>query len=426
LFKVKDGEHIGAGGGKRGARRVGAPAAERLRLTGTAPIAWALIAWCVACLLVGFVVLVLSLSVPVPETFWGVRGQQGIISGATVFVGGLLALKRPENPVSWLILAAGATGSLSFVGGEYAIAALAVPAPGAAVAAWLGGVGWIPMSGLLFEMGLLFPSGTPLSPRWRYAVLVVAVGSAASFSFFAFYPGPLQQLPYDNPFGLAAPRDAFDAASTSVVRLFALGAIIAFISLVLRYRTSAGEVRQQLKWLVVAGSFAAITQFLAVASRGVPPLVLLAALGIVAFLVSIGLAILKYGLYEIDLVIRRTLVYGVTTAGIAAAFFGGIVVLQALLRPFTAGSEIAVAASTLLTVALFQPFRSRVQQTVDRSFDRARYDAAQTLDAFAEELRDEVDLAAVRAHLLDAVAVTMAPAHMSLWLLEPARPGSRT
>ena len=389
-------------------------------------MAWALIAWCVACLLLGFVVLVLSLSVPVPETFWGVRGQQGIIAGATAFVGGLLALKRPENPVSWLILASGASGSLQFVGGEYGIAALAAPAPGAAVAAWLGGILWIPTTALLFETGLLFPNGTPLSPRWRYAVLAVAIGSAASFSFFAVYPGRLQSLPYDNPFGLAAPRDAFDAASASVARLVALGAIIVLISLVLRYRTSAGEVRQQLKWLVVAGSFAAITQFLAVASRGVPPLVLLAALGIVAFLVSMGLAILKYGLYEIDLVIRRTLGYGVTTAGIAAAFFAGIVVLQALLRPFTGGSEIAVAASTLLTVALFQPFRSRVQQTVDRSFDRARYDAARTLDAFADELRDEVELAAVRAHLLDAVAMTMAPAHMSLWLLEPGRPGSGT
>jgi hypothetical protein len=399
-------------------------AAERRRPTRTAPIAWALIAWCIAWLLLGFVVLVLSLSVPVPETVWGVRGQGGIIAGTTAFVGGLLALKRPENRVSWLILASGATGSLQFAGSEYAIAALAAPAPGAAVAAWLGGILWIPTNALLFETGLLFPNGTLLSPRWRHAVLGVALGAVASFSFFAFYPGRLQQLPYDNPFGIAAPRDVFDAASTAVARLFALGAILALISLVLRYRASGGEVRQQMKWLVVAGSLAAGTQFLAVASRGVPPLVLLAAVGIVAFLASMGLAILKYGLYEIDIIIRRTLVYGATTVGIAAAFFAGIVVLQAILRPFTGGSETAVAASTLLTVALFQPFRSRVQQTVDRRFYRSRYDAAQMLDAFAQELRDEVDLGAVRARLFDAVGATMAPAHLSLWLLERPRPGS--
>jgi hypothetical protein len=137
--------------------------------------------------------------------------------------------------------------------------------------------------------------------------------------------------------------------------------------------------------------------------------------------IAIGIAVLRYRLYDIDVLINRTLVYGLTTGGIAAAFFGGIVLLQAVLRPFTTGSEIAVAASTLLTVALFQPLRSRVQQAVDRRFSRARYDAGRTIDAFAEELRDEVDLDAVRVHLLGAVSQTMSPAHASLWLRERER-----
>lgn len=387
----------------------------RGRSARTAPIAWALIAWCVGWLLFGLVVLVRSLYAPVPEAFWGFRGQQAIISGATAFVGGLLALKRPENRVSWLILASAAAGVLQFAGGEYAIAALAVPVPGAAVAAWFGGTMWIPTTALLFETGLLFPNGILLSPRWRYAVLAVALGTLATFFFYALYPGRLQQFPYDNPFGLSAPRDAFAAALTLVRMLFALGAILVVMSLVLRYRASRGEVRQQLKWLLVAGSFAAITQFLAIVFD-VRPLELLAMVGIVGFLMSMAVAILKYGLYEIDIIIRRTLVYGATTAGIAGAFFGGTLVLQTLLRPFTSGSEIAVAGSTLLTVALFQPLRTRVQEAVDRRFYRAKYDATQTLDAFAEELRNEVDLAAVRAHLLGAVGQTMSPAKASLWL----------
>jgi hypothetical protein len=399
---------------------VRASAVERRQPARTAPIAWALIAFCVGWLLVGLVVLLRSLSAPVPEALWGVRGQAAIIAGATAFVGGLLALKRPKNAVSWLILASGAAGALQFVGGEYALAALADPAPGAAVAAWVGGIMWIPQTALLFETGLLFPSGVLLSPRWRYAVIAVALGSAATFSFFAVYPGRLQQLPYDNPFGLAASGDVFAAASTPVVTLFGLGAILAVISLVLRYRASGREVRQQLKWLVVAGTLAAITEFLAIVSRDLKPLQLLAGVGIVGFLASMALAILKYGLYEIDIIIRRTLVYGATTAGIAIVFFAGIVVLQALMRPWTSGSEIAVAASTLASFAVFQPIRRRVQDAVDRYFDRSRYNAMRTLDAFADRLRDEVDLDALRADLLGSVQQTMAPAHVSLWLRDHA------
>jgi hypothetical protein len=132
--------------------------------------------------------------------------------------------------------------------------------------------------------------------------------------------------------------------------------------------------------------------------------------------VAIGIAILRYRLYDIDVLINRALVYGTTSAGIAIAFFAGIVVLQALLRPVTSGSEVAVAISTLASVVLFQPLRSRVQSAVDRRFYRSRYDAARTLDAFSVRLRDEVDLDAVRADLVRAVHETVQPAHASVWL----------
>jgi hypothetical protein len=131
---------------------------------------------------------------------------------------------------------------------------------------------------------------------------------------------------------------------------------------------------------------------------------------------SVAAAILRHGLYDIDVVIERTLVYGATTAAIAAAFFAGIVVLQAALRPLTGGSELAVAASTLLCFALFQPIRRRVQSTADRRFYRSRYDAARTVDSFTDELAGEVELAAVRASLLAAVDATLQPSSASIWL----------
>jgi hypothetical protein len=154
----------------------------------------------------------------------------------------------------------------------------------------------------------------------------------------------------------------------------------------------------------------------------IPALILpISLLGIAIFAgipIATGLAVLRYRLYDIDLLINRTLVYAATSAAIAAMFFVGIVALQALLRPLTNGSELAIAVSTLISFALFQPVRRRIQKTVDRRFDRSRYDAARTLDAFADRLRDEVNLDALREDLLVSVQQTMAPAHMSLWLRE--------
>jgi hypothetical protein len=387
------------------------------RRTRTAFIAWALIAWCITCLLVGLAVLVGSLSAPLPDTIWAFRGQDGIIAAATAFVGGLLAIKRPKNPVSWLMLASGAVGAVGFLGNQYAIAAIASPTPGAAFAAWLGGIAWIPTTALLFQAALFFPHGVLISARWRYAVFSNTLGSVATFSFSALYPGRLPQLPYDNPFGVAAPSEAFAATWTLVDILFGVGAILALVSLVRRYRASYGDVRQQLNWLLAGGAVAAITDFLAIVVY-VRALQLLAVIGIVGFLMSTAVAILKYRLYEIDLIVRRTVVYSATTASIAATFFGGIIVLQQVLRPVTSGSEVAVAASTLVSLALFQPIRRRVQNVVDRRFDRSRFDAVRTLDDFAERMRDEVNPEALRAELLGSVHVTMAPAHISLWLRE--------
>ena len=204
-------------------------------------------------------------------------------------------------------------------------------------------------------------------------------------------------------------------------------------ALVRRFRWSTGIERQQLKWFVfvwiLAGTTLALT-YLAMsvvyitsgeAAFNEPPLLVRVPVwaNIATFVLiapAIGISILRYRLYDIDVLINRALVYGATTAAIAIAFFAGIVVLQAILRPLTSGSEFAVAASTLVSFALFQPLRRRIQGGVDRRFYRSRYDAARTLDAFSVHLRDEVALDAVRADLLEAVRDTVQPVHASLWL----------
>jgi hypothetical protein len=204
-----------------------------------------------------------------------------------------------------------------------------------------------------------------------------------------------------------------------------------------RYRSSVNaRQRRQMRWAIF-GFIASVSGFvLALAFGGlslggtlsveVAPLALLTSLGVVylslaSIPVWLAIAILRHRLYDIDLLIKRTVVYGVTSAAIATTFFVGIVALQAALRLFTSGSELAIAASTLVSFGLFQPIRRRIQNAVDRRFDRSRYDAARTLDAFAEGLRDEVDLEALRSHLIASVQQTMAPSHASLWLRELAR-----
>jgi len=186
--------------------------------------------------------------------------------------------------------------------------------------------------------------------------------------------------------------------------------------LVVRFRRAHGVERQQLKWVASSGMFCALAFGVMVASGTPKASQVLMVAAFTSMPIAIGIAITRYRLYDIDVLINRALVYGSTTASIALAFFAGIVVLQALLRPLTSGSEVAVAVSTLISVALFQPLRQRVQDAVDGRFYRSRYDAARTLDTFSIRLRDQVALDAVRGDLLEAVRETVQPAHAALWL----------
>jgi len=350
-----------------------------------------------------------------------------------VGVGLVLTLRLPRHPVGWLLLWAGTLFQLSFSAAAYAWAAFArspgvLPFGGVAL---LIGFAWIPALGCLFVAVMLFPTGRPPSKRWRLPLLLVVMvdglllaGALVTQEFQvrqSFFGEGRAAVTVASPLAiegtLATLLGSFNSSSiTFVVFLLPVAAVLA------RFRASAGKERQQLKWFAYTSSIGAL---FFVGSGVVPLFSYLAGLGppiaVVAIdliPISVAIAILRYRLYDIDLLIKRTLVYGASTAAIAATFWLGILALQRTLSPVTSGSELAIAASTLVSLALFQPVRRRVQNAVDRRFDRSRYDAARTVDAFADVLRDEVDLDEVRADLIGSVQETMSPAHTSLWLRE--------
>lgn len=351
-----------------------------------------------------------------------------IVSGAAYgTVALVLAIKRPDNPFHWVLRVIG----LSLAGLSAASAYPTRPGadPDLLVASfWLGS--WLYVPGVvtaLTLLPLLFPSGRPPSRRWSpvlwLALLLLVVATVAEM----FAPGPLWNgAPIDNPLGIAGPAGEAMTRVLVVVPLLLLACVVlSCAAFVVRMRRSRGVERAQLKWFAYVVAIMAIAFALTI---GLYPLgwrtrfftdLYLLALG--ALPIAIAVAILRHRLYDIDILINRTLVYGATSATIAATFFLGILALTQVLRPLTTGSELAVAASTLVSFALFQPIRRRVQDAVDGRFDRSRYDASRTLDAFADQLRDEVDLDTLQADLIGAVRQTIAPAHASLWLRERPR-----
>jgi hypothetical protein len=261
---------------------------------------------------------------------------------------------------------------------------------------------------------LLFPTGRPLTRRWRGVVWAAGVGVAALFVGTAFAPGALTGFDWvENPLGVAGLPAAFAWFGMAV---WGAGTIVAIVSVVLRFRRSRGAERQQLKWLTAAVPLLVVTAALSgllEGSLGEDATWAIFVGGFLAVDLAIALAVMRYRLYDIDVVINRTLVYGALTATLAASYLGGVLLLQAVLSP---SSDLAVAASTLAVAALARPARTRIQEQVDRRFYRRKYDVRNTLEAFAARLRDEVDLDTLNAELTTVVAGTMQPAHVSLWL----------
>jgi hypothetical protein len=403
-------------------------------------LAWSLAALSVAMFLAGAALTVSSLYVGVatpPSSDWGTAGP---LSGLVIFlpflafplVGALIASRRPENPIGWICLAAGLFW-MSIVVESSITGSEPYPVIIDALTLWT----WVPPVGLLaIYMILLFPDGRLPSRRWRpLAWLSGAVMVLASVAV-TLTPGPLPDHPrVHNPLGLEGYPIVTQALTGSVV-LLPICILASATSLVWRYRHSGGEVRQQIKWVVFAASLVGMAYAVTLVSGFFltpetfttgqeAPLwlallqdaVLISYAGVA---IAVGFAVLRYRLYDIDVLINRTLVYGSLTTMLVAVYVIGVVGLQAILRIFSGQeSTLAVVASTLAIAAMFNPLRRRVQAFVDRRFYRKKYDARKTLETFSGRLRDETDLHTLSSHLVAVVRETMQPAHVSLWL----RPG---
>jgi hypothetical protein len=345
----------------------------------------------------------------------------GIVIGSAV-VGGLVASRHPRNAIGWLFCGIAMAGSLMVVSREVAESWLdgsGVPAAIGETAAWYGDVSWIPaILPAATVLLLLFPDGRLPSRRWRAVAWCAGLGIALLFVTDSLSPGPLDDYPgLANPYGVDSPvREAAMGISSLLLIVAMVGSPL---SLLLRFGRSGIEQRQQIKWLALAGAAAAATFAVALVGYDVwGGTVSNSAimLSIALLPVAAGVAILRHRLYDIDVVINRTLVYGALTAVLGAAYLGSVLLLQLALSPVTESSDLAIAGSTLAVAALFRPARSRVQTLVDRRFYRRRYDAQRTLESFAVRLRDEVALEALSVELRAVVADTMQPAHVSLWL----------
>jgi hypothetical protein len=336
-------------------------------------------------------------------------------------VGALIASRQPRNPVGWQLLAVGALFMLDGTTGAYARYTLAVARgslPGGLVLAWLGALAFAPIVWvLLILLPLYFPTGRLLSPRWR---LVAWAGGL--FTVLALVGNGLRPdiaeiagigaVP--NPFAIPSAIHVLDLLLTLALPFLIVGIGGAVAAIVVRFRRARGVERAQLKWFTYAAS---LTPLPFIAHDLAPALAdPLFAVILPLVPVSIGIAILRYRLYDIDRVINRTLVYGLLTALLGAVYTLGVFGLGQLLNPVTGASTLAVAASTLAVAALFQPARRRVQAVVDRRFNRRRYDAARTVEAFSLRLRDQVELDTLSAELLTVVDQTMQPTALSLWL----------
>ena len=336
------------------------------------------------------------------------------------FVGTLLAVRRPRNPLGWLLLVLGLGFTLSFFSTEYLGRATISgwPLPGAVWVAWLStwsfvlnvsiAFGWIP---------LLFPTGRVLSPRWvpvAWAIgIVTVVGAVAA----ALDPVELDGagVVFINPVGIAALAALIGVINDLFMPAIAILGALSVASLLIRFRRSEGVERQQLRWflLATASFLVSLVATFVTAIEGLFLVALVAAAGIP---VAAGIAILRYRLYEIDRLISRTIGWAVVTAVLVAVFVSVVVILQAVLAPVTRENTIAVAVSTLVAFALFQPVRRRVQRTVDRRFDRARYDGQLMADDFAERLRDQVAIEVIATDLQSTIDGAVKPSRQAIWL----------
>jgi uncharacterized membrane protein len=286
-----------------------------------------------------------------------------------------------------------------------------------ATAAWVWSWIWVPGTALIVFIPLLFPDGKLPSPRWRALVWLAVSNSILMTITVAFTPGPLGTIALiDNPVGIENTPQFFEMFSIITGIGYAGSILLATMSLLQRYQRARGSERQQIKWFVYAVVLFVLTS--PTSQLGFPWL-LVAVVTFVFIPVTAVIAIFRYRLYDIDIIIRRTLIYSSLTAAVALVYFGSVVLLQGLVGAFLSlGTPIVTVLSTLATAALFSPLRRRIQEAIDRRFYRRKYDAQRTFAVFSVQMRDEVELEKLSEALLAVVEETMQPEQVSLWLRE--------
>jgi hypothetical protein len=336
-----------------------------------------------------------------PYLYWQESALNALVFTA---VGTIVAARRPEHPIGWLLLAAGLACAMQFLSGEYAASTLVLGPerlPYGPTVEWLSYVLQIVIVFLLFFLLLLFPTGRLLSSRWRIVAWMEGCGWLLGFTYTAVRPGPFEENSlFDNPFGVdAAILGPVNGVGFTLILAALLGALL---SLVVRFVRSHGEERQQITWFVSVAVLGFFGLFSVTVSSNVVPGGAVDFLGNLLWAIvpaslpiAVGIAILRYHLYDIDLIINRALVYGLLTLVLAMVYFGGVTATQALFHTL-AGQErlpqLVVVVSTLLIAALFNPLRRRIHSFIDRRFYRSKYDATRTLESFSAKLRNETDL----------------------------------
>jgi hypothetical protein len=415
-------------------------------------LAWSLWALCVALIAVALLLdFVGHEIVPVPpgaRPGFGLVVLAGVLSLAFPTVGALIASRLPANPIGWIFCCAGlvlATQRFTIAYADYALLETFALPWGESVA-WFASWEWVAIPTLLIFLMLLFPSGRLASRRWRIVVWVVLLGAALIALSDAFGPKELPSHPWVfNPFGVGVTGGIttyqyFVASNLVGSALLLTSALAALLSLIIRLHRVRGDERQQLKWflypvvpVIVLASVLTVhvmvlnftTEFLFSPVYILPSWKLFTAIDYLWLLIALFIpvctyiAILKYRLYDIDIVINRALVYGPLTTMLALIYFGGVATTEAIFRALSGQErqpQLAIVVSTLVIAALFNPLRRRIQSFIDRRFYRRKYDAAKTLEAFSAKLRDETDLDALSDDLVGVVRETMQPAHVSLWL----------
>ena len=391
-------------------------------------LTWLLVAISVV-LLVGGVALARTTGSIDPELPNGSVGHadSAVLLLATVLtfsvVGAIVASRHPRNAIGWIFCAMGLVVGLGTLASGYAEYWLASGSGGSQslgeTAAWFASWWWIALVGVPTTfLLLLFPNGRLPSPRWRPVAWCAGLGIIGFVVGYALDAGPLGDFPQIvNPYGVDSPL--VEVVTVAAALVVGVCMVASAISVIVRARHAGRVERQQIKWLAYAGAVVVGTIFVAgvISLWSVMVSILTINLALIGLPVFTGIAIVRYRLYEIDLIINRTLVYGALTALLVAVYVGSVVSLQAALRALSGQeSQLAVVASTLLIAALFNPLRRRIQGFIDRRFYRRKYDARKTLEAFSTKLRNETDLDALNAELIGVVGETMQPAHVSVWL----------